>query len=130
MLEHGTFSYQVQDTIIVFTLVGDFNEYGMQACLNAEKKAIESFGNKPCSLLIDCSQATGATPEAHQAIDSFYRDIRYENLTAIALVYASELLARIEERSIPEMKNHRVKSFFDLTTALSWLQPDKALQRS
>lgn len=121
MLKHGTFSYDVQDSVIIFKLSGDFNEYGIQACLDAEKEVIESFGGKQCSMLIDCREATGATPEAYQAIDDFYRQIRYDNLSAIALVYANNLMARIEERGIPQMKNHRAKAFLDWQSALSWL---------
>jgi hypothetical protein len=121
MLEHGAFTFQINNNIIIFKLTGDFNEYGIKACLEAEKKAIESFGKQPCLLLVDCRAATGATPEAYQAINDFYRDINYAHLSAIALVYSSDLMARIEERSIPLMKNHEAKAFLDWQAAIDWL---------
>lgn len=122
MLEHGTYTYEVQGKIIIFSLIGEFNEHGILSCLEAEKKAIEDFGEKECCLLVDCANLAGATPEAYQTVDIFYSEINYKNLSAIALVHTNYALAHLENRNIPQMKKHEVKIFTDRSSAVSWLE--------
>ncbi|WP_375748439.1 hypothetical protein [Vibrio sp. HN007] len=121
MLEHGTFTQEEQENIFIFSLIGEFNEQGITACLNAQKKAIESFGDKECFILIDSTKQTGATPEAYQAVNRYYRDLNYPHLAAIAIVHDSYALARLHERDIPEMQRHNTKTLPDRESAIEWL---------
>jgi len=122
MIEHGTYTSKIDNNIIIFKLAGDFNEYGILSCLKAQKCCIETFGEKPCSLLVDCSAQTGATPEAYLVVNTFYNELDCENLRSIAIVHSNYVLARLEDREIPEMKKHNVKVFSDEKSAIAWLK--------
>ncbi|MDG3085825.1 hypothetical protein P7F88_06840 [Vibrio hannami] len=122
MLEHGTYTKETNGNIVIFTLIGEFNEPGVIACLEMQKKAIESYGDKECFLLVDSTQQTGATPEAYQAVDRFYRDLDYKHLSAIAIVHESYALLRLHERDIPELKRHNSRIFPDRASAILWLE--------
>lgn len=121
MLEHGTYTQEVEGKVIIFSLFGEFNEQGIVACLNAQKRAIESYNGRPCFLLIDSTGQTGATPEAYQAVNRFYRDLSYDNLLAIAIVHESYVLTRLHERDIPELNRFTTKLFPDIDSAMNWL---------
>lgn len=122
ILNHGNYSFEIDNNLIIFSLAGDFNEHGMFACLDAERKAIEKFSDEKCFLLVDCTKITGATPEAYRAVDNFYNEINYKYLAAIAVIHDSHLLTQIQHKNIPQMKKHNVREFLDRKSAISWLK--------
>lgn len=122
MYEHGSYQCETKGEIINCSLIGSFNETGIVSCLNAQKQALESFGSGSCFLLVDCSEQTGATPEAYKIVDDFYRDLDYPNLVAIAIIHTHYVLARLEERDIPQMKNHNIQVFSNRKSAINWFE--------
>ncbi|WCE32506.1 hypothetical protein [Vibrio sp. SCSIO 43137] len=122
MYEHGSYQCETKGEVIICSLNGAFNETGITSCLNAQKQAIKSFGSRRCFLLVDCTELTGATPEAYKTVDDFYRDLNYPQLVAIAIIHTQYVLARLEERDIPQMKNHNIQVFANRKSALSWFE--------
>jgi len=119
---HGSYRCGIEGEVITCSLNGSFNEAGISSCLNAQKRAIESFGSSDCFLLVDCTELTGATPEAYKTVDDFYRDLNYPHLIAIAIIHTQYVLARLEERDIPQMKNHNIQVFSNRKSAISWFE--------
>lgn len=120
MREHGRFSYEARGNVLLFFLTGEFNEYGMARCLAAQKESIETFVGERCFLLVDCTAQLGATPEAYELVDKFYAELKYENLSAIALIHTQSVLKHLVNRDIPMMKKHNARVFSNIPSALSW----------
>lgn len=122
MLEHGSYTYEIKDNIIIFSLLGAFNEQGVIACLTEQRQQIQSFGNEACFLVVDSRGQSGATPEVYQAVDDFYHNLNSDNLSAIAIVHTSPIMTRLHERDIPELNKYRTEIFPDVDSAILWLK--------
>jgi hypothetical protein len=129
MLEHGTFTLEIKGNIIIVSQFGEYNEPGIIACLEAQKQAIESFGEQECFLLVDSTGQTGATPEVYKRVDEFYHELNCSNLSAVAVIHTHYVLTRLHEREIPELQKYRTKLFSDTDSAIAWLEGCKKSDR-
>ncbi len=121
-ISHGVYRLVKKGYIIEVALSGAFNEFGAIDWTEAVKEAIASYHGKPFAILMDLTQAQGATPEAFEVGERYNEWLNTQNLVAKAVVYGSHVLKDIELNIVKAKKKQHLKNFDDIEQARAWLK--------
>jgi hypothetical protein len=119
---HGDYHLILNQYIIEVTLVGAFNDLGVKAWTEAVKNTIKLFDGKPFAILMDLTQAQGATPEAFEVANQYNEWLNTQNMIAKAVVFGNRILQEIEQVMVKAKQKQKIKNFFDVNEARLWLQ--------
>jgi len=122
MVEHGTYTVELEGSMIKVTLVGMFNDLATQAvCLQIEA-LVDSFNGQGFGLLFDCTAYEGSTPDAHKVSNQHILWLNRQNCLARAMAYNHKIQVDIVKNAQPavlQLKNRQ--EFYNLQDARNWL---------
>ncbi len=121
-ISHGIYKITQHGNTIEVVLSGAFNEFGAIDWTEAVKNIITTYQGKPFAILMDLTQAQGATPEAFDIGERYNEWLNTQNLVAKAVVYGSKVLKDIELSIAKAKKKQHIKNFDDIEQARIWLQ--------
>ncbi|WP_077288069.1 hypothetical protein [Cognaticolwellia aestuarii] len=122
MVEHGTYTVELEGSMIKVTLIGMFNDLATQAvCLQIEA-LVDSFNGQGFGLLFDCTAYEGSTPDAHKVSNQHILWLNRQNCLARAMAYNHKIQVEIVKNAQPavlQLKNRQ--EFYNLQDARNWL---------
>ena len=121
-IEHGESSVTIDGNIISVTLLGAFNEYGLQEIANALKHTIEGLQGRKFSILVNALEFQGATPEAYVELDKLNAWLNTQNMMAKALLITSDSTLNIIKTRIPSIQSQKMEVFDNKADAIAWLK--------
>lgn len=124
MLEHGTYSVYVENSIVIGKVSGSHNEYDVKAATNSFKQAIETFKGAAFVEIIDARELDGVTPEGYAEIEKYNSWLVSNGLVARGFVVTNSALPLIFKRQTAEVQQFETKVFSDVETAKLWLQEE------
>ncbi len=118
---HKNYSIQVENNLIILTLIGEFCELSVQAYATEVQSIIKSFKNKPFLMLVDNLALVGATPQAYEESNQHNQWLSSTNILGKATVYPSTFLSDIDSSRVTSKKLLNCKNFDSIKTAKEWL---------
>jgi len=118
---HGKYSIQVEDNLIILTLNGEFNELSVQAYASDVKIIIESFKNMSFIMLVDNLALIGATPEAYEESNKHNHWLSKTNMLGKATVYPSSFLSDVDSARVTSKRLSNCRNFDSINAAKKWL---------
>ncbi len=119
--EHGVSQIFVENDVIFLEFKGAFNLEGAVKISKALKSTVEIFGQRSFKLLVDYSEAEGATPEAYQEVSDCNAWLNTQKMKAKAVIIHSAANTTILNGRSPERKVQNSRDFTDKTSAIDWL---------
>lgn len=119
---HGEVSIKLDKNIILVTLVGPFNDGGVNNWTEQLKTQIELFSDKPFFILMNNTDDVGFTPEASIISNRFNLWLNKQQMVVKAIVQPSSLAREMNLRNIPALEIQRIRYFDTQEEASSWLK--------
>jgi len=122
MVEHGTYTVELEGSMIKVTLVGMFNDLATQAVCSQIEALVDSLNGQGFGLLFDCTAYEGSTPDAHKVSNQHILWLNRQNCLARAMAYNHKIQVDIVKNAQPavlQLKNRQ--EFYNLQDARNWL---------
>lgn len=119
--EHGIAEISVNGERISVVLEGSFNRQGVLKYQARYREIVQSFGDEPFKVFLNCLSIDGATPDAFEEIDNFNAWLNKRNIKAKAMVMSSAALTEIAQKRLPQQNKQNIRIFSTTDAALSWL---------
>ena len=122
MIEHGTYTVELEGRMLKITLVGMFNALVTHSvCLQIEVK-IKSLNGQGFGLLFDCTAYEGSTPDAHKISNQHILWLNRQNCLARAMTYKHKIQVDIVKNAQPAvLALQSRREFYQLQDAREWL---------
>jgi len=118
--EHGKYVVTVEGNLIIVTLEGSFNDYGIKKCIDQIKGAIEGL-EVGFYMLMKCSDMMGSTPESFAEVEKFNKWLNTQNMIAKAMVLTYTTTWDIINTRVPSIESQNIRSFDNESEAMDWL---------
>ena len=122
MVEHGTYTVELEGSMIKVTLVGMFNDLATEAVCSQIEALVDSLNGQGFGLLFDCTAYEGSTPDAHKVSNQHILWLNRQNCLARAMAYNHKIQVDIVKNAQPavlQLKNRQ--EFYNLQDARNWL---------
>lgn len=122
MVEHGTYTVELEGSMIKVTLIGMFNDLATQAVCSQIEALVDSLNGQGFGLLFDCTAYEGSTPDAHKVSNQHILWLNRQNCLARAMAYNHKIQVDIVKNAQPavlQLKNRQ--EFYNLQDARNWL---------
>ena len=122
MVEHGTYTVELEGSMLKVTLVGMFNDLATQAVCSQIEALVDSLNGQGFGLLFDCTDYEGSTPDAHKVSNQHILWLNRQNCLARAMAYNHKIQVDIVKNAQPavlQLKNRQ--EFYNLQDARNWL---------
>lgn len=122
MVEHGTYTVELEGSMLKVTLVGMFNDLATQAVCSQIEALVDSLNGQGFGLLFDCTAYEGSTPDAHKVSNQHILWLNRQNCLARAMAYNHKIQVDIVKNAQPavmQLKNRQ--EFYNLQDARNWL---------
>jgi|TARA_B110000211_G_scaffold171490_1_gene193646 hypothetical protein len=122
MVEHGTYTVELEGSMIKVTLLGMFNDLATQAVCSQIEALVDSLNGQGFGLLFDCTAYEGSTPDAHKVSNQHILWLNRQNCLARAMAYNHKIQVDIVKNAQPavlQLKNRQ--EFYNLQDARNWL---------
>jgi len=122
MVEHGTYTVELEGSMLKVTLVGMFNDLATEAVCSQIEALVDSLNGQGFGLLFDCTAYEGSTPDAHKVSNQHILWLNRQNCLARAMAYNHKIQVDIVKNAQPavlQLKNRQ--EFYNLQDARNWL---------
>lgn len=120
-LEHGDYTIQVKNNVVIIQVKGQFNEYGGKRLADELKKTIEGFQGEKFAIITNMSELEGATPETFVEGDAYNKWLYEKGVVAKAIVFNSMAMREINISRMPTQKLINLAFFKHQEEAWSWI---------
>ena len=123
MIEHGTYTIDVEDTIIIVTFEGMFNELASKNLCAQVEQLIVDLNGKSFGMVINLLDYEGSTPDAHKEGNRHAAWLEGQNCIGKGIVASERAMLeiiRIQQDSLNKSKIES-KVFNSEQEAKDWL---------
>lgn len=122
MKGHGDINLTITKNIIMFDVIGSFNEEGAKTGYKKLKKAIKSFKDSPYYIIENILKFTGATPQAYVTANKENEWINKHNPPVMRLFVVNDRIhTSIALNQEKELAKQNIMYFTDKESALDWV---------
>lgn len=123
MREHGDYTVEVENEIIIVTFIGMFNELASKNVCNIVEEYIDSLNGNYFYMLMNLLMYEGSTPEGHEVGNKHAIWLERQNCLGKAVVTTGEVLLDIVRNEQDDLKHSNIVTnvFQNKLEAKNWL---------
>jgi len=119
---HGELFIEIDNNILLITLIGPFNDMGVKNWTEKVKSKIEEFGENNFFIIMNNTNYIGFTAEASEVSNNFNLWLNEQAMIAKAIVQPSSLARQMNLKNIPSLTKQHIEYFDNKNDALLWIK--------